>query len=393
MITKNDILERAGEWHLAPHVVEKDYVLGWLLAAIGADSEIGEHWVFKGGTCLKKCYLETYRFSEDLDFSLRPGAPYDPESLKASLGRIGAAATTLSGVRFATEDLVVHSRENKAGQHTFEIRLGYAGPLGVPGPPKVKLDLTIHEEIVMSTERRPIYHAYPDALPTGATVAAYPLAELLAEKLRALIERTRPRDLYDVVYVLDNQADHLDLSQLRTVFVRKCRHKEVAVPTAAGLDALVRGNGELASEWDSMLRHQLPALPPLDDVISRLAALCRWLDPQVREVPSRTRLESAPRGREPAPLATSRGGRYWGMGAPIEVIRFAGANRLVLSFNYHSKHRLVEPYSLRQPADNLLLYGWERQSGQIKAFKVAEMQGAETTQQTFNPRYRVEFFG
>jgi predicted nucleotidyltransferase component of viral defense system len=30
-----------------------------------------ESWVFKGGACLKKCYFETYRFSEDLDFSLR----------------------------------------------------------------------------------------------------------------------------------------------------------------------------------------------------------------------------------------------------------------------------------------------------------------------------------
>jgi len=30
-------------------------------------------WAFKGGTCLKKCYFETYRFSEDLDFTLTEG--------------------------------------------------------------------------------------------------------------------------------------------------------------------------------------------------------------------------------------------------------------------------------------------------------------------------------
>jgi Nucleotidyl transferase AbiEii toxin, Type IV TA system len=52
-------------------VVEKDYVLGWILAGIYGHEELAESWVFKGGTCLKKCYFETYRFSEDLDFTLR----------------------------------------------------------------------------------------------------------------------------------------------------------------------------------------------------------------------------------------------------------------------------------------------------------------------------------
>ena len=52
MITALDIRERAGEWGLSPDVVEKDYVLGWLLAAIGADPVLGRTFVFKGGTCL-----------------------------------------------------------------------------------------------------------------------------------------------------------------------------------------------------------------------------------------------------------------------------------------------------------------------------------------------------
>src|SRR5258708_15759028 len=49
---------------LLPNIVEKDYVLGWMLAGINAHGELNESWVFKGGTCLKKCYFETYRFSE-----------------------------------------------------------------------------------------------------------------------------------------------------------------------------------------------------------------------------------------------------------------------------------------------------------------------------------------
>jgi Nucleotidyl transferase AbiEii toxin, Type IV TA system len=52
-------------------VVEKDHVLGWLLAGIYSRAEFTENWVFKGGTCLKKCFFETDRFSEDLDVTLR----------------------------------------------------------------------------------------------------------------------------------------------------------------------------------------------------------------------------------------------------------------------------------------------------------------------------------
>jgi predicted nucleotidyltransferase component of viral defense system len=64
MIGKREILDTAVRTGLNPSVVEKDYALGWALAGIFAHPEIAGSWVFKGGTCLKKCYFETYRFSE-----------------------------------------------------------------------------------------------------------------------------------------------------------------------------------------------------------------------------------------------------------------------------------------------------------------------------------------
>ncbi|MGB1096146.1 MAG: nucleotidyl transferase AbiEii/AbiGii toxin family protein, partial [Paracoccaceae bacterium] len=81
MISKDEILEMADETGLTPNVVEKDYVLGWLLAAVTANPVLSPVWVFKGGTCLKKCYFETYRFSEDLDFTLTDEAHLDESFL------------------------------------------------------------------------------------------------------------------------------------------------------------------------------------------------------------------------------------------------------------------------------------------------------------------------
>ena len=70
MIDCLEIMEFSREVGLVPEVVEKDYVLGWVLGAIFSHQSLRMDWLFKGGTCLKKCYFETYRFSEDLDFTL-----------------------------------------------------------------------------------------------------------------------------------------------------------------------------------------------------------------------------------------------------------------------------------------------------------------------------------
>lgn len=84
MIPKADILHLAKQQELQSTTVEKDYVLGWLLYAISNHSRLSR-WAFKGGTCLKKCFFETYRFSEDLDFTVPVEEPLDEDAIKAGL--------------------------------------------------------------------------------------------------------------------------------------------------------------------------------------------------------------------------------------------------------------------------------------------------------------------
>src|SRR6266850_360842 len=103
MIGKEDIRVRAGEWQLRMDVVEKDYILGWLLAGFAVHPETSSQWIFKGGTCLKKCFFETYRFSEDLDFSLLPGARYTAEELRTILEDVTRRAAELSGIAFPAD--------------------------------------------------------------------------------------------------------------------------------------------------------------------------------------------------------------------------------------------------------------------------------------------------
>ena len=90
---------------LTPHVVEKDYVLGWLLAAINRNSVLSQSWVFKGGTCLRKCYFETYRFSEDLDFTLQDETHINEEYLINQFTSIAKWLYEETGIEIHTDRL------------------------------------------------------------------------------------------------------------------------------------------------------------------------------------------------------------------------------------------------------------------------------------------------
>lgn len=68
------LLEARGRLGVPWEVLERDYLLSWILAGISQVPSLRATLVFKGGTALKKCYFGDYRFSEDLDFSGVGGA-------------------------------------------------------------------------------------------------------------------------------------------------------------------------------------------------------------------------------------------------------------------------------------------------------------------------------
>lgn len=69
MILKKEVERIAEQKGVAKTTIDKDWVLGHFVDAIFSIPECRDKLVFKGGTCLKKCYFKNYRFSEDLDFT------------------------------------------------------------------------------------------------------------------------------------------------------------------------------------------------------------------------------------------------------------------------------------------------------------------------------------
>jgi predicted nucleotidyltransferase component of viral defense system len=105
LIDRGEILAVATDLGLSPEIVEKDYVLGWLLKGIYGHPALSPAWTFKGGTCLKKCYFETYRFSEDLDFTLSDVAHLDAEFLKHAFSEVGDKLYEDIGLQIPAEQL------------------------------------------------------------------------------------------------------------------------------------------------------------------------------------------------------------------------------------------------------------------------------------------------
>jgi len=122
LIDRQEIMELAREFGLAPNVVEKDYVLGWLLAGISNHAELGSAWVFKGGTCLKKCYFETYRFSEDLDFTLPDGEMPDGAQLVQMFNDIAEWVYDQAGIECPRDTIRFEVYDNNRGGISAEGR-------------------------------------------------------------------------------------------------------------------------------------------------------------------------------------------------------------------------------------------------------------------------------
>ncbi len=392
MIPAREVRDLGTEWSLDLGVIEKDYLLGWLLAGIANHPQLARTWVFKGGTCLRKCYYETYRFSEDLDFTVVNGGPEAPEDLTSIFHSIGDWLREASGIEIVIDETSFRRRQNSRGKPTTQGRIAYRGPSQPRQLPKVKLDITSDEVLVEQMVLRAVGHQYSDAPLPGGGVVCYSLTELFGEKLRALSERCRPRDLYDVVH-MHRHPDLVGLaSAVAAVLSRKCGHAGIEVPTAESIRSSPYRE-EVEREWENMLGHQLPKpLPAFADFWATLDGIFNWLEGRLQQV--------VPQRVERADLDDTwiapRAITSWRRGFPFELIRYAGANRLKVDIDYRAEEgrqgaRRVEPYSLRRTKDGNLLLFVVNDLGELRGYRADRIAGVRPTEETFTARYMVEF--
>ena len=394
MISKREILDQAAFQGLNPHVVEKDYVLGWLLWAIGTHDAVAENWAFKGGTCLKKCFFETYRFSEDLDFTLADPAHLEETFLRNAFAEMAEAVYDRTGIENPVDAQRIDVYRNPRGHLSCQARIGYRGPVSPRGAniPRIKFDLTADELLVLPPVRLRVFHPYSDEPVDGINVTSYAYEEAFAEKTRALGERARPRDLYDVVNLFRNADSRPEPALLLDVLRQKCAFKGIQPPA---LDELEPSRPLLEASWRQMLAHQLRMLPSFDDFWHELPAFFGWLaGGTAPRSPARyggAAGEDVIRARLVRFPTSIPVHAHSALQGHLDVIRFAASNRLCVELLYQGSSRLIEPYSLRRTRDgNVILHAHNRDKDAHRSYRLDRIERASVTSESFVPRFAIE---
>lgn len=254
IISVDEIKEMARSSGVPESTVERDYAQSWLLVFLSSNLKMA----LKGGTGIRKVFLEDYRFSDDMDFTLLE--EYDKNDIEKRVKNAVKAAKEESGINFE-EDVTI--KEVKNG---YEISVYFRIVRTTGSPLRIKLDLTRKDNEInlLPYERRILIHPFLDVLETR--VLSYSFEEVFAEKIRALFERTRSRDLYDV----------WRLSKLGLEVSAIIKDKFVFKGVIFDLDKLLDRRDDFNGSWEASLSHQLSVLPDFDEVF---VDVVKYLEP------------------------------------------------------------------------------------------------------------------
>lgn len=236
--------------------------MSWLLRGLYLkDSEVGDGLALKGGTAMRKVYFpHAWRFSEDLDFTAI--ASRDADRIKESMQDIFRRLRDESGVTYSFESF--HSTEG-----SIIANVQFVGPLNFVN--RIRHDITLREKMVLGPERRTVRSSFPD-LPSFK-ILVYPLAEILAEKIRSIMQRGYSRDYYDVWRLL-KETEFKD-SDIKSLLIQKCELNMVSYQPALLFDE--KRLTEARSFWIKGLTHLTKDLPDFNEIVPELKERLEFL--------------------------------------------------------------------------------------------------------------------
>jgi predicted nucleotidyltransferase component of viral defense system len=261
VITERELRRVSGRAGLGVGQAEYEYIILCAFDALSQTPPLSETFCLKGGTALRQVYFPDWRHSVDLDFSVLPFFP--AERLRSGLTAWFEQIEELYGVQASLRSF--HKVDGAA-----RVRVRFIGPLRHPN--RLLLDVTLDEPVLLPPQRRPVLtDLFKDLHPH---VLSYALEEILAEKLRSILQRGKARDYYDVWRLLREKTDAFDWWTARRVLSKKCEHKGLPEPSVeAFLSPMVRK--EAAAYWSQDLIGQVQGgdLPAWDTVTAELSQL------------------------------------------------------------------------------------------------------------------------
>ena len=254
-LTRQDVLAHQAvvPWP-SQRQVEQDLLLCGAMAAIFNDRFLRTQVAMRGGTLLHKVYLApAARFSEDVDLVVSGARPDD--HIRKALRRV--LADVLGAPKASVWDALALAVRNTARPSRI-LRMTYAVPsVSTQG---ATLEIVVEVNVTERASHRPIIEipfAFPfrDA-PVRASISACDIHEMLGTKMRALFQRRRGRDLFDLYWALTVAKPAVEPSAVIGSFLHYLRQESASVRRlefVAILDAHLADAG-FQSDTDDLLR-------------------------------------------------------------------------------------------------------------------------------------------
>jgi predicted nucleotidyltransferase component of viral defense system len=378
MITKEEIESKSDEFGIHATNVERDYVFGWLLCGIYTVSGLKDILILKGGNALRKAFFANTRFSNDLDFSTETAI--DEVWLRQELDRVCDFVETASGVIFEKDRSRIEEKQTADRDvKSYQVRIYFKDFYGNPETItiSVRLDIRQFDRLYLPTQVRNLIHPYSDADDCSAQLRCVKLEEMLASKLKCLLQRRYTFDLYDYVYaIFINNELAVNRTEIVSTFLRKTifeRSPGVVRNLLLGLPVQI-----FKAAWNEYIVCPRQSIIDFDLAIERFTANIRelfeeYVSPYVE--------------------------RLFFSAEMRNLILEAGSGMRLMAITYDGITRTVEPYSLvykgrRDGHAEEYFYVWDRTGGRsgpgIKAFVNTKIQGINLLDEKFEPRFTVE---
>ena len=261
------------------YIVEKDYALSYLLAAIVQTDGLGNNLVLKGGTALKKLYFANYRFSEDLDYSTRVIGPIEQiDELMVKVVHLMDEMLDERGPFQVEFEPYIMRNPHPGEQKAYLVHVQF--PEQRQPLCRLKVEITVDEPVLTPVENRQVLHGFNEAL--DVSIPAYSLLEITIEKLRALLQSKARldkrgwgasrvcRDYYDLWNLL--QIPAIKTPDLIPLLNQKCEVRDVSYKSPE--DFTSQDLFTIAKvEWAQQLLPFVPGAPSAAELLPQVRSL------------------------------------------------------------------------------------------------------------------------
>lgn len=264
MIKVKEVSSTAVKAHVNDLQIEKDYVLSWLLWGIANTPFLKENLFFRGASLLKKVYFPTYRFAEELEFTCK--GIFDDVKIKSSFLELIALVQKKSGLTLTIRGDI------KDTATTYNFGIAFAGLLGgITSTKIIRIDISKNELVYFPLIEKEIVLPYSDLIDEKISLTCYSIDEVVAEKMRALLERSESGDVYDVWYLLE--MDGYAIEDCIFGFSEKTRLRNVDPKKLK--TTVEKKVQEFAKHWRDDLARQMKLVPDYHDVWRQLEKFWR----------------------------------------------------------------------------------------------------------------------